>query len=82
MLITFYKQLVCTRGDSHLTGFVIYCLLSAVARQQKFLRAKFGNLDDEMHDDEEEDEEEKKIIWGGRKSQYYDGDNRDFEVSI
>ena len=58
-------------------------MLFAVVRQQKFLQAKFGGVEDEMHDDEEdEDEKEKKALWGGMKNQYYYGDNHDFEVRI
>lgn len=57
-------------------------LLSTVKKQQKFLRAKYGGIEDEMHDDEEEDKEGKKDLWGGIKNQYYYGDNRDFEVRI
>lgn len=59
--------------------FLIY-VLPAVVRQQKFLTAKFGGVEDEMHDDDEEDEEDQNLVWGGRKQQYYDADNRDFEV--
>ncbi|KAH7572892.1 hypothetical protein JRO89_XS03G0030100 [Xanthoceras sorbifolium] len=52
-----------------------------IVRQQKFLRAKFGGVEDEMNDDDEdEDEEGKKALWGGMKNQYYHGDNRDFEL--
>lgn len=50
-----------------------------VARQQKFLRAKIGGVEDEMH---EEEEEEKKTVWGRRKSDYYSADNVDYEVRI
>ncbi|XP_023004169.1 something about silencing protein 10 [Cucurbita maxima] len=57
------------------TGFA-----AKIARQQKFLREKFGGVDDEMHEDEDEDMEEQKTIWGGRKGKYYDADNRDFEI--
>lgn len=54
--------------------------MSAVARSQKFLREKFGGVEDDMHeDDDEEDEEEQKPLWGGM-NQYYYADNRDFEV--
>ncbi|TXG72718.1 hypothetical protein EZV62_001297 [Acer yangbiense] len=54
---------------------------ACVVRQQKFLQAKFGGVEDEMHDDDEdEDEKEKKALWGGMKNQYYYGDNRDFEL--
>ena len=56
----------------------MYILLEVV-RQQKFMRAKFGGVEDEMLDDEE-DEEEQKPIWGGRRPGYHGGDNRDFEV--
>ncbi|KAJ0092537.1 hypothetical protein Patl1_26730 [Pistacia atlantica] len=55
-------------------------MAAKIARQQKFLRAKFGGVEDEMHDDEDEDKEDKKTLWGGMKSQYYHGDNRDFEL--
>jgi U3 small nucleolar RNA-associated protein 3 len=55
--------------------------LSAVIRSQKFLREKFGGVEDDMHeDDDEEDEEEPMGIWGGKMNQYYNADNRDFEV--
>ncbi|KHG07529.1 Something about silencing 10 [Gossypium arboreum] len=53
-----------------------------VARQHKFLRAKFGGAEDEMHEEEEDDEDDKEEMgqWGGIKSRYYGGDNRDFEL--
>jgi U3 small nucleolar RNA-associated protein 3 len=55
--------------------------LSAVVRSQKFLREKFGGVEDDMHeDDDEEDDEEQKPIWGVKMNQYYHADNRDFEV--
>lgn len=55
--------------------------MSAVVRSQKFLREKFGGVEDDMHeDDDEEDEEEQKPIWGVKMNQYYHADNRDFEV--
>lgn len=50
-----------------------------MARQQKYLKEKFGGVEDEMLDDEEEDEEQ-TTVWGGKKDLYYDGDNVDFEV--
>lgn len=58
--------------------------VTVVARQQKYLRAKFGGLEDDMHDDndEEEEKEEQKAVWGGRKHLYYDADNRDYEVRL
>ncbi|KAK1587818.1 hypothetical protein Q3G72_017121 [Acer saccharum] len=56
-------------------------MAAKIVRQQKFLQAKFGGVEDEMHDDDEdEDEKEKKALWGGMKNQYYYGDNRDFEL--
>ncbi|XWS65066.1 hypothetical protein CRYUN_Cryun05aG0059100 [Craigia yunnanensis] len=53
-----------------------------IARQHKLLRAKFGGVEDEMHDEEDDDEDEKEEMapWGGIKSRYYGGDNRDFEL--
>ncbi|BFG15890.1 hypothetical protein CerSpe_021640 [Prunus speciosa] len=60
--------------DTRDTGFA-----AKIVRQQKFLTAKFGGVEDEMHDDDEEDEEDQNPVWGGRKQQYYDADNRDFE---
>ncbi|XP_052882531.1 protein THALLO isoform X1 [Gossypium arboreum] len=53
-----------------------------IARQHKFLRAKFGGAEDEMHEEEEDDEDDKEEMgqWGGIKSRYYGGDNRDFEL--
>ncbi|XP_011656740.1 something about silencing protein 10 isoform X2 [Cucumis sativus] len=55
-------------------------LAAKIARQQKFLREKFGGVEDEMHEDEDEDMDEQKTIWGGREGKYYDADNRDFEI--
>ncbi|KAB1213217.1 hypothetical protein CJ030_MR5G022394 [Morella rubra] len=55
--------------------------LKHVARQQKFLREKFGGVEDDMHeDDDEEDEEDEKALWGGKMRQYYHAENRDFEI--
>ncbi|KAK3414452.1 hypothetical protein EUGRSUZ_H00317 [Eucalyptus grandis] len=54
--------------DTQLTG-----LAAKIARQQKFLRAKIGGVEDEMHDEEEEDED-KKAVWGRSKRQYYNAD--------
>ncbi|KAH7547581.1 hypothetical protein FEM48_Zijuj01G0325000 [Ziziphus jujuba var. spinosa] len=53
-----------------------------VARQQKYMRAKFGGVEDELLDDndEEGEKEEQKRVWGGRKHLYYDADNRDYEL--
>ncbi|XP_065853115.1 protein THALLO-like isoform X1 [Euphorbia lathyris] len=44
-------------------------------KQQKYIREKFGTLDDEIH--EEENEEDKKEVWGSKKQQYYGG--KDYE---
>ncbi|XAR62839.1 hypothetical protein NMG60_11017735 [Bertholletia excelsa] len=60
--------------DAKLTG-----LAAKIARQQKYLRAKVGGVDDEMHDDAE-DEEEKRVVWGRRKNIYYSADNVDYEL--
>ncbi|KAJ8775310.1 hypothetical protein K2173_020314 [Erythroxylum novogranatense] len=51
-----------------------------IARQQKFLRAKFGGVDDEMPDDDVEEEGKRSLVWGGKKDQYYNADNYDFEL--
>ncbi|XVE90001.1 hypothetical protein DITRI_Ditri20bG0041500 [Diplodiscus trichospermus] len=52
-----------------------------IARQRKLLRAKFGGVEDEMHDEDDDvDEKEETAPWGGMKSRYYGGDNRDFEL--
>lgn len=64
--------------DAHITGFA-----AKIVRQQKFLRAKFGGVDDEMHDadqDGEEEEEEERVTWGGVRRRYYNADNTDFEL--
>ena len=55
--------------------------MSVVARTQKFLREKFGGVEDDMHDDEEEDEEQEPM-WGGKKNQYYHADNVGYDVII
>ncbi|XP_022743119.1 something about silencing protein 10-like isoform X2 [Durio zibethinus] len=56
--------------------------IDVFARQHKLLRAKFGGVEDEMHGEEDDDEDEKEEMapWGGIKSRYYGGDNRDFEL--
>ncbi|KAF3451037.1 hypothetical protein FNV43_RR07126 [Rhamnella rubrinervis] len=53
-----------------------------IARQKKFLQAKFGGVEDDLHDDNDEDEEKEKqkAVWGGRKHLYYNADNRDYEL--
>ena len=53
-----------------------------MARAQKYLREKFGGVEDAMLEDDEEDEEEQESLWGGKKKEYYHGDNADYEVMI
>ncbi|KAM7511830.1 hypothetical protein LguiB_010705 [Lonicera macranthoides] len=60
--------------DTQLTG-----LAAKIARQQKYLRAKTGGVEDLTHDDAE-DEEERRDVWGRSKSLYYDGDNVNYEL--
>ncbi|XP_062090080.1 protein THALLO [Humulus lupulus] len=55
-------------------------LAAKMAKQQKYLREKFGGVEDDMHGDDEEDDDEQKAVWGGRKDLYYDADNIDFEI--
>lgn len=56
-------------------------MLCLVIRKRKYLRAKFGGGDDEMHDvDDEEDEEDYKLTLGGKKFSH-GAENRNFEVS-
>ena len=43
---------------------------------------KFGGVEDAMLEDDEEDEEEQESVWGGKKNEYYHGDNADYEVMI
>ncbi|KAL5574728.1 hypothetical protein UlMin_016427 [Ulmus minor] len=45
-------------------------LAAKIVKQQKFLRAKFGGVEDEMDDEEEEEDQKEK--WHGN---YYGGDN-------
>lgn len=54
-----------------------YC--SPVARTQRYLQAKIGGVEDEMHDDVE-DEEKQRVVWGRYKSDMYNADNMDYEV--
>uniref|UniRef100_A0A1J3JPG3 Something about silencing protein 10 n=1 Tax=Noccaea caerulescens TaxID=107243 RepID=A0A1J3JPG3_NOCCA len=57
-------------------------LIAKMKSQEKFLRAKFGDVDDEMADDDdkEEDEKNKTSTWGRHKSAYYDIDGVDIEL--
>lgn len=62
--------------DSQDTG-----LAAKIIKQQKFLRAKFGDFDDELQDEEEDEEATQNIVWSGNRSQdYHGGDNRDIEL--
>ncbi|GMH11923.1 hypothetical protein Nepgr_013764 [Nepenthes gracilis] len=54
-------------------------LVAKISRTQKYLKAKFGDAEDEMHDDAG-DEEERRTGWGWGKKFYYDGDNVDYEL--
>lgn len=60
--------------DTQYTGFA-----AKIARQQKYLRAKMGGVEDEM-DDEAEDQEEKRSVWGRNKNLYYNAENIDYEL--
>lgn len=53
-----------------------YC--SPVARTQRYLQAKIGGVEDEMHDDVE-DEEKQRVVWR-RFDDMHNADNRDYEV--
>ncbi|CAK7322518.1 unnamed protein product [Dovyalis caffra] len=62
--------------DSQDTG-----LAAKIVKQQKFLRAKFGDFDDELHDEEDDEEAAQNIVWSGNRSHdYHGGDNRDIEL--
>ncbi|XP_071921746.1 LOW QUALITY PROTEIN: protein THALLO [Coffea arabica] len=61
--------------DSQLTGFAVKLL-----RQQKYLRAKTGGVEEEMDDDAEKEEEKERAVWGRAKSTFYDADNTDYEI--
>ncbi|CAH8383806.1 unnamed protein product [Eruca vesicaria subsp. sativa] len=55
-------------------------LIAKMVGQNKYLKAKFGVVDDEMADDDKDkDEEDKRVTWGSRKHVYRDADNVDFE---
>ncbi|KAJ6379327.1 hypothetical protein OIU76_016033 [Salix suchowensis] len=56
-------------------------LAAKIIKQQKFLRAKFGDFDDELQDEEEDEEGAQNIVWSGSRSHdYHGGDNRDIEL--
>ncbi|KAL0392461.1 UNVERIFIED_CONTAM: Something about silencing protein 10 [Sesamum radiatum] len=48
-------------------------LAAKIVRTQKYLRAKFGGVDDEMLDDADEEEEE-RVVWGRKKDVLYGAD--------
>ncbi|KAL0290155.1 UNVERIFIED_CONTAM: hypothetical protein Scaly_2681900 [Sesamum calycinum] len=48
-------------------------LAAKIVRTQKYLRAKFGGVDDEMLDDADE-EEEGRVVWGRKKDVLYGAD--------
>ncbi|KAL0432894.1 UNVERIFIED_CONTAM: Something about silencing protein 10 [Sesamum latifolium] len=48
-------------------------LAAKIVRTQKYLRAKFGGVDDEMPDDADEEEQE-KVVWGRKKDMLYGAD--------
>ncbi|EXB55208.1 Something about silencing protein 10 [Morus notabilis] len=50
-----------------------------IVRQIKYMREKFGGVEDATVDDDEEEEEEHRTVWGGRKDLYYRADNIDIE---
>jgi len=54
----------------------------SVARQAKYLKQKFGGVDEEMNDEdtEEEEEGEGRRVWGRKKDLYYNAENVDHEV--
>lgn len=54
-------------------------LEAKMARQAKYLRGKIGGVEDEGDDDAEEDERKPKV-WSRVKRDYYDGDNKDYEI--
>ncbi|KAI3459829.1 hypothetical protein Pfo_016492 [Paulownia fortunei] len=51
-------------------------LAAKIARTQKYLRAKFGGVEDEMLDDAEEEEQE-RVVWGKKRDMY--GADVDYE---
>ncbi|KAE9597241.1 putative sas10 domain-containing protein [Lupinus albus] len=56
--------------------------VAKMIRQRKFLRAKFGEADDEIHDDDDVDEEEEdynKLTFGGKRFSH-GAENRNFEI--
>ncbi|XP_058196142.1 protein THALLO isoform X3 [Rhododendron vialii] len=58
--------------DTRLTGTA-----AKMARTQRYLHAKIGGVEDEMHDDVE-DEEKQRVVW--RRGDMYNADNMDYEL--
>ncbi|KAG5517181.1 hypothetical protein RHGRI_037818 [Rhododendron griersonianum] len=59
--------------DTRLTGTA-----AKMARTQRYLQAKIGGVEDEMHDDVE-DEEKQRVVWG-RFEYFHKADNMDYEL--
>ncbi|CAA7050503.1 unnamed protein product [Microthlaspi erraticum] len=55
-------------------------IIGKMESQAKFLRGKFGDVDDEMADDENVEEGKKTNTWGKYKSSYYNTDEVDIEL--
>ncbi|XP_031129241.1 something about silencing protein 10 isoform X3 [Ipomoea triloba] len=49
-------------------------LAAKISKQLKYMRAKTGGVDDEMHD-ESDKEEKKRTVWSRHKSVYYNTEN-------
>lgn len=60
---------------------MLYCLMDrcSVVKQAKYLKQKFGGVDETI-DDDTDDEEKEKVPWGSKKNRYYDADNVATEV--
>ncbi|KAJ6360808.1 hypothetical protein OIU77_004765 [Salix suchowensis] len=52
-------------------GFYSHSIQYFVIKQQKFLRAKVGDFDDELQDEEEDEEGAQNIVWSGIRSHDY-----------
>ncbi|CAH9120820.1 unnamed protein product [Cuscuta epithymum] len=50
--------------------------VAKMSRQLKYLKAKMGGVDDEMHDEADENEKERSV-WSRHKPVYYKNDNQD-----
>lgn len=63
-----------------MSSYLKLWLTFIVARQQKYLRAKIGGVEEKMDDDAEEEEETERVVWGRAKNIFYNDDNIDYEV--